>query len=29
MSEGRWEHFPHQADMGVRGVGPTLADAFE
>ena len=29
MSEGRWEHFPHQADMGVRGVGPTLAAAFE
>jgi tRNA nucleotidyltransferase (CCA-adding enzyme) len=25
----RWEHFPHQADMGVRGVGPTLATAFE
>ena len=23
-----WEHFPHQADMGVRGVGPTLAVAF-
>ena len=29
MSEGRWVHFPHQADMGVRGVGPTLAAAFE
>ena len=24
-----WEHFPHQADIGVRGVGPTLATAFE
>jgi tRNA nucleotidyltransferase (CCA-adding enzyme) len=24
-----WEHFPHQADMGVRGVGPTLVAAFE
>ncbi len=24
-----WEHFPHEADMGVRGVGPTLAAAFE
>jgi tRNA nucleotidyltransferase (CCA-adding enzyme) len=24
-----WAHFPHQADMGVRGVGPTLAAAFE
>jgi tRNA nucleotidyltransferase (CCA-adding enzyme) len=25
----RWEHFPHQADMGVRGVGRTLAATFE
>jgi tRNA nucleotidyltransferase (CCA-adding enzyme) len=25
----RWEHFPHQADMGVRGIGRTLAAAFE
>ena len=24
-----WEHFPHQADVGVRGVGPTPAAAFE
>lgn len=24
-----WEHFPHQADVGVRGVGATLAEAFE
>ncbi len=24
-----WEHFPHQADMGVRGIGPTRAAAFE
>lgn len=24
-----WEHFPHDADMGVRGVGRTLAEAFE
>lgn len=24
-----WEHFPHQADIGVRGRGPTLAAAFE
>lgn len=23
------EHFPHDADIGVRGTGPTLADAFE
>ena len=25
----QWEHFPHQADMGVRGIGSTLAAAFE
>jgi SHS2 domain-containing protein len=24
-----WEHFEHEADMGVRGVGETLAQAFE
>jgi len=24
-----WEHFPHQADVGVRGLGATLAQAFE
>ena len=24
-----WEHFPHVADMGVRGIGPTLDAAFE
>jgi tRNA nucleotidyltransferase (CCA-adding enzyme) len=29
MSGAYWEHFPHQADMGVRGVGTTLAAAFE
>lgn len=29
MSDTYWEHFPHQADIGVRGVGPTLASAFE
>ncbi len=23
-----WEHFPHEADMGIRGIGPTLAEAF-
>ncbi len=27
--EPSWAHFPHQADMGVRGIGPTLAAAFE
>jgi len=25
----RWEHFPHQADVGIRGVGPTREAAFE
>lgn len=24
-----WEHYPHEADMGVRGFGATLAQAFE
>lgn len=24
----RWEHFPHEADMGVRGHGATLGEAF-
>lgn len=28
MSGAYWEHFPHQADMGVRGVGPTRESAF-
>ena len=23
-----WEHFPHEADIGVRGRGATLAEAF-
>lgn len=25
----RWEHFPHGADVGVRGLGTTKAEAFE
>lgn len=25
----RWEHFPHGADIGVRGYGATAAQAFE
>lgn len=25
----RWEHYPHEADMGVRGFGTTKAEAFE
>ena len=24
-----WEHFDHGADIGVRGIGPTKAEAFE
>ncbi|HTT08024.1 MAG TPA: archease [Gammaproteobacteria bacterium] len=26
---GHWEHFPHEADMGVRGFGATRDEAFE
>lgn len=29
MADVRWEHFPHQADVGVRGLGATLEEAFE
>jgi len=25
----RWEHFPHAADVGLRGFGATAAEAFE
>jgi SHS2 domain-containing protein len=25
----RWEHFPHDADMGVRGIGASKEEAFE
>ncbi len=25
----RWEHFPHEADIGVRGIGATKEQAFE
>lgn len=24
-----WSHFPHQADIGLSGFGPTIEDAFE
>ena len=24
-----WEHFPHDADIGVRGIGATRGEAFE
>jgi tRNA nucleotidyltransferase (CCA-adding enzyme) len=27
--QSRWEHFEHGADIGVRGIGPTLGAAFE
>jgi len=26
---GRWEHFPHEADVGIRGIGSTKPEAFE
>ncbi|MBW2037705.1 MAG: archease [Deltaproteobacteria bacterium] len=26
---GRWEHFQHQADIGIRGIGATAEEAFE
>jgi tRNA nucleotidyltransferase (CCA-adding enzyme) len=29
MGSARWEHFPHQADVGVRGIGGSKAEAFE
>ncbi len=29
MSNVRYEHFPHGADIGVRGVGASPAEAFE
>ncbi|MDH5750576.1 MAG: archease [Rhodospirillales bacterium] len=29
MATRNWEHFPHGADIGVRGSGPGLAAAFE
>ncbi len=29
MSGPHWEHFSHQADIGVRGRGPTREAAFE
>jgi tRNA nucleotidyltransferase (CCA-adding enzyme) len=27
--QGSWEHFPHEADIGVRGIGSTREAAFE
>jgi len=29
MSAAYWEHFPHPADMGIRGIGPSMEAAFE
>lgn len=29
MSEAYWEHFPHEADVGVRGIAESEAGAFE
>jgi SHS2 domain-containing protein len=29
LGQPRWEHFPHDADVGVRGFGATAAEAFE
>jgi len=29
ISPTRWEHFPHDADVGIRGLGRSLAEAFE
>ena len=28
-SSPRWEHYPHGADVGIRGTGTSLAEAFE
>ena len=28
LTAARWEHFSHEADVGVRGVGPDMASAF-
>ena len=28
MTDNYWEHFHHEADIGVRGVAPTLEGAF-
>lgn len=29
MAAPRWEHFEHQADVGVRGIGGSIEEAFE
>jgi SHS2 domain-containing protein len=29
LQDSYWEHFEHGADIGVRGIAPTLSSAFE
>jgi len=29
MIDKYWEHFEHEADIGIRGIAPTQAEAFE
>jgi tRNA nucleotidyltransferase (CCA-adding enzyme) len=29
LTTTRWEHFEHEADVGIRGIGPTINVAFE
>jgi len=29
IAKPHWEHFPHEADMGVRGIGASREQAFE
>jgi SHS2 domain-containing protein len=29
MESNHWQHFPHDADIGVRGIGRSKAEAFE
>lgn len=28
MGQGRWEHYSHPSDVGIRGIGPTREEAF-
>ncbi len=28
MSAAHWEHFPHDADIGIRGFGASISEAF-
>ena len=28
MNTSRWEHFPHQGDVGIRGLGNSMEEAF-